>query len=346
MTPRVAIGPAEVAGTSKALELALRAHHVDVELALWAPSPFGYPGGRVLGRLERIAYSAAAPFRRDVLHYQYGSTWARTIDAWWARLWRRTLVCTYHGDDCRIPSIAQRDYPARGRVVPMSRERWVRRRLRALGSVADAAVVADLELASYVEGSFRRVYVAPLPLLPAPAPTPVEPRAGPPVVLHAASDPVVKGTDQIRAAVEAAAARIPLEFRVLSGATHDEVVRALREADVVVDQLNSVTSGVFALEALRFGRPVFGEYDKAALAPYQSDLPVVRVTANTLASELESVLQDPRRRAELAAAGPAYVARNHDLERVGRSMLRIYDHARSAPHGVYAVSESGVAALG
>ncbi len=346
MKPRVAIGPAELAGTVMGWEEGLRAHGVDVEVVLWAPSPFGYESGRVLGRGARVLYGLLAPFRRDVLHYQYGSTWARTVDAWWARLLRRTTVCTYHGDDCRIPSVAQRQFPARARVVAPARESWVRRRLRALGAACDAALVADLELATYVRPYFRRVYVTPLPLHRDPVDAPTQREEGPPVVVHAASDPVVKGTEAIRAAVEEVGTRLPLRFRVLSGASYDEVARELRRAEVVVDQLNSVTSGVFALEALRLGLPVLGEFDPAALAPYQHDLPVVRVTPETLAGELETLLRDEERRQRLAAAGPPYVARNHDPVQVAATLLEIYAHARRSSHGTYLATADGISSLG
>jgi glycosyltransferase involved in cell wall biosynthesis len=343
---RVGIGPAELAGTVMGWEEGLRALGVDVEVVLWAPSPLGYESGRVLGRVGRVLYGLRAPFRRDVLHYQYGSTWARTFDAWWARAFRRTLVCTYHGDDCRIPSVAQRLFPARARVVAPDRERWARTRLRALGAVCDAALVADNELATYVGPYFRRVYITPLPLHRDPIAAPLQPEPGPPVVLHAPSDPGVKGTEMIRAAVEEVAERVALRFRVLTGASYEEVARELRRAHVVVDQLNSATSGVLALESLRLGLPVLGEYDPRALAPYQQDLPVVRVTPETLADELEELLLDEERRSSLAAAGPAYVRRNHDPVRVARTLLEIYAHARRSPRGTYLATADGISSLG
>lgn len=344
--PRVAIGPAELAGTVMGYEEGLRSRGADVEVVLWAPSPFGYASGRVLGRGARVLYGIRAPLRRDVFHYQYGSTFARTFDAWWARALRRTLVCTYHGDDCRIPSVARRLFPARARVVPAERERFARRRLRWLGVVAHAAIVADLELATYVREYFRLVYVAPLPLHSDPLREPRTPAPGVPLVLHAASDPAVKGSDLVRAAAEDVSSRVPLELRVLTRARYDDVARELRRAHVVIDQLNSVTSGVFALEALRLAIPVLGEYDPAALAPYQRDLPVVRVTPETLPGELEALLRDPDRLATLGAQGPRYVTRNHDPGRVADAMLGVYEHARRARRGVYLATADGISPLG
>jgi hypothetical protein len=313
----------------------LSARGARVQVVLWAAPPFGYAVGRVAGRGRRVAFALAAPFRNDVLHYQYGSTWAKTVDAYWAKLLGRTLACTYHGDDCRLYSVARDRFPARARVVDPARENAARRRLRRLGRVLDAALVADRELATYVAPFTRRVYVTPLPLHPDPLESaPVRPDS-PPIVLHAASDPRTKGSAEISAAVDQVSRRVQLEYRHLTAASYEEVARALRHATVVVDQLNSVTSGVFALEALRLGVPVLGEYDPAALAPYQDGLPVVRVSPSTLAHELERLLTDAERRARAGAAGPEYVRRHHDPARVAETVLAVYRHASGGPEGAF-----------
>jgi glycosyltransferase involved in cell wall biosynthesis len=280
-------------------------------------------------------FALAAPFGNDVLHYQYGSTWAKTVDAYWAKLFRRTLACTYHGDDCRLYSVARERFPARARVVDPAREDSARRRLRRLGRVLHAALVADRELATYVSPFTRRVYVTPLPLHPDPLGNEPVQHGSTPVVLHAASDERTKGSPEISAAVDKVSRRVPLEYRRLTAVAHEEVARELRQASVVIDQLNSATSGVFALEALRLGVPVLGEYDPAALAPYQAELPVIRVSPATLAEELERLLADARRRASIGAAGPEYVRRNHDPGRVAETVLAVYRHARGGPEGVF-----------
>ncbi len=211
---RVAIGPSEVAGCSGALAEGLRANGCDAEVVLAFRSPL-YDGGQVLGRGDRVLYAAEAPFRRDVFDYQYASTWLPFfVDAYWARLLGRTLVAHCHGDDCRQYGIAQRLFPARGRAGSPSGDARTRRRLRALGRACHAALVADLELATYVEPYFSHVYVTPLPLRLELAPdTPPRRPEEPLVVLHAPSDPRIKGTEVIAAAVQAAARR----FRSNSG---------------------------------------------------------------------------------------------------------------------------------
>jgi glycosyltransferase involved in cell wall biosynthesis len=345
--PRVAIGPTEVAGCAAALGLGLRRVGAAAEVVLWSPSPYGFAADRVLGRLARVAYALRAPARNDVLHYQFGSTWLPFfVDARWSRLWRRTIVVTYHGDDCRLYGIARTRFPARGRAGDPAGDEHVRRRVQRLARTSHAALVADLELATYVAPFYRRVYVTPLPLYPDSEPDRRDPGSGSAaVVVHAASDPRIKGTDVIVSAAEAVARRVDLDFRLLTGVPRARVLEELARADIVIDQLNSVTSGIFALEAMRRGLPVLGEIDPAALAPYQAELPLVRVTPALLERELEALVRDPDRRARIGAAGREYVKRRHSEEAVGRTMLALYRHARESEPGAYEATADGIRRL-
>lgn len=345
----MAVGPTEISGVCAALAAGLRRAGAEAEVVLWRPpNPRGYPANRVLGRLGRAVYSLLLPFRRDVAHYQFGCTWVPWyLDAWWARAWGRARVVTYHGDDCRLYGVARELFPARGRAGDPAVDDGRRLRMRRLSRVTQAALVNDLELATYVRPSFNRVYVTPLALHETERYRPAAPRSNtePLIILHAPTDPVIKGTDAIRAAVAVAAKQVPLELRVLTGVGHDVVARELGRADLVVDQLNSVTVGIFALEALRAGVPVLCEFDRAALAPFQRDIPVVAVTAETLAAELVALARDPARRAELGAEGPAFIAATHDADRVASAALQIYAHVRSAPLGIYEATAEGITRL-
>ena len=313
----------------------LEALGADVEVVL-SQTSFAFPAPQLVrGRVARMLYGLAAGLRRDVLHLHFGVSWAPfNADAAWARLWRRTLVASYFGDDCRLAEVARARFAGRGRVTDPARDEAVRRRLRRLGTLCHAAIAADMELATYLRPYFERIYLVPVPVRPAPE-HPSRARSERPVVVHIPSDPAIKGTERIREAVDAVAHRVPLEFRLLPRVLHDEAMRELSRADVVVDQLNSVTTGVLALEAMQLGLPVLSEVDPRALAPFQRESPAVPVTPESLESELEALLRDPTRRADLGERGRAFVARVHAAPKVAASVLRVYEHASTAEAGLY-----------
>jgi glycosyltransferase involved in cell wall biosynthesis len=343
---RVALGPMDVAGIVTRLAPQLEALGADVEVLL-SYAPFGFPAARVAGRGARAAYGARAAVRRDVLHFHFGVSWLPwNLDARWARIWRRTLVVSYYGDDCRIAEVAKARFPARGRVTDPRRDPGVRRRLARLGRICHAATAADMELATYLSPYFKRVYLVPLPVPDDPPREQARRKSStPPVVVHVSSAPALKGTATIRSAVEAVARRVPLEFRVLERIPHERVVEELAEADIVVDQLNSATTGLLALEAMQFGLPVLCELDPRARAPFQLDSPVVAVAPETLETELEKLVRDSARRVELGDRGREFVSRVHAAPRVAAALLRVYGHAPRAAPGLYEAAPEAVRPL-
>ncbi|WP_448003819.1 glycosyltransferase [Agromyces bauzanensis] len=74
---------------------------------------------------------------------------------------------------------------------------------------------------------------------------------GPVLIVHAPSNPALKGTDEVRRAIsELAARRQDFEYRELSGVTNDEVLAALAEAHIVLNEFYSYMPGVFGIEAM------------------------------------------------------------------------------------------------
>jgi glycosyltransferase involved in cell wall biosynthesis len=268
---RVAIGPTDPAGTSGALASGLRSLGVRAAAVVWSQHPFGYRADRVLGRGDRYAFALRAPFAHDVFHYQ-GFTWVRRFaDALWARAFGRTLVVNFHGDDCRLYGVARALFPPRGRTGDPTKDALVVGRVERFARICHAAIVHDLELATYVVPRFERVYLVPPALHDAPAPVPAE-RDDRPVVVHAPSDPSFKGTPKIEAAIDVLRQRVPVDFRLVRDVPNHLALRELAAADAVVDQLDSVNVGVVALEAMRLGKPVLSQLSARALAPYQAGL--------------------------------------------------------------------------
>lgn len=352
MSHRVLLAPSEVAGVAGAQRDALRArgHHAD--LVIMAAHPFGFPADRVAGSLRaRALEGLRAPLRHEILHWQFGTTLCEFVDAAWARVAGRPVQLMHlWGDDCRRLDVMRRHHPARARVFAASGardQRTVLRRLRLAARLCDAALVSDLELASYVIDLFETVYVVPTPLrlpLISPAEAPALEGDGP-VVLHAPSQAPIKGTQEILAALDDVAARRPLRVRTVSGVSHEEVVAEIARADLVVDQLNSESPGILALEAMALGRPVLLEFRRDALAPFASGNPAVAVTGQTLAAEVERLCDDAPERERLGAAGRRYVGAVHDAGLVARALEHVYADARDAGPGLFEATAAGIRPL-
>lgn len=347
---RILLAPVETAGVAHALRNGLRRRGHEATVAVFAPHPFGIPHDKLLrGYGRRAATGLAAPWRYDVLHFQFGTSLAEFLDVVWARAVRRPLVLMhYWGDDCRLPEITRTMHPSRSRVydaVPRNAT-TTRRRLRLAGRLCHAAIVSDLELLAHVWPYFSRVYVVPTPVELPDTIEDLPPLEGEgPIVFHAPSEARIKGTAEILAALGALAQTRPLRPRTVSGLPRGEVLAELRRADIVVDQLNSETPGVFAIEAMMLGRPVVLEYRRAQLAPFAQDTPLVAATPETLTARVAELCDDPGLRAALGRKGEDFARRLHSADRVAVAIEHVYAHARTAAPGLFEATPDGIRPL-
>ena len=190
----------------------------------------------------------------------------------------------------------------------------------AYGRLADAQIVGSYDAARWIP----EAEVVP-PGIDLSAIEPVPPRADAPVrVAHAALSRRRKGTELVVAACE----ELGLELDVIENVRHDEVGPRLARADIVVDQLNSGWYGLFAIEAMAYGKPVVGYiHDEAATrtaAAFGVDLPIVRTTKETLAADLRPLLESAEERRARGAAGRSYVERVHDADKMADRLIDIY----------------------
>jgi glycosyltransferase involved in cell wall biosynthesis len=190
----------------------------------------------------------------------------------------------------------------------------------AYGRLADAQIIGSYDAARWIPDA----EVVP-PGIDLSAIEPVTRRADGPVrVAHAALSRRRKGTELVVAACE----ELELELDVIENVRHDEVGPRLARADIVVDQLNSGWYGLFAIEAMAYGKPVVGYiHDDAATrtaAAFGVEVPIARTTKETLAADLRSLAASDEERRSRGAAGRAYVERVHDADRMADRLIDIY----------------------
>ena len=349
---RVLHVPTAVGGHPGGLARAERELGLDsVAVSLFRPD-FGHPADRVLGRPGDGAARRALQRGRlllrmcsvDVVHYNFGepllpiphgtagllAAVERRLalrDVTLLRTLGKRIVVTFQGDDARQAIVG-------GLLVQATPERYTpeldaarRRTIAAFDRNADAIFFLNPDLAAVLPE--RAAFLPYASVDPLEWEVHPESSDGPPLVVHAPSDPRVKGTDQIMAAVARLRADgVPLRFELVQGVDREVVRSALERSAVVVDQLNAGWYGGLAVEAMALGKPVVAALDQLGLpcvpAGLRRDLPVVDASADTLADRLRALLASAEERRRLGLAGRAFVEQWHDPRAVARTVIETY----------------------
>lgn len=345
---RIYHGPENIAGIGGYLAAWQRAHGMDATFVTLRDATPHANHDRDLGLrgkplpvrfLRRARFFLESLFRYDVFHFYYARTLLPgNLDLPLLKLLGKKVLMTYCGDDVRLAAVEARRNPYWDRLPEAfhraGRDRTRRRRMRrqrrfvdlffaprdmyahALEEIPAEKIDKDLWIHNTMDLSAARAAAEP------------PPRAaeGPPVVVHAPTNPGVKGTEHVLAAVERLRAEgVPFEFRLVQGVPNHEAQRIYREeADVIVDQLLLGAFGSLAIEGMLFGKPVVGYLIEETRAAHFPDCPIVNATIDDLADVLRRLLRDPGERARLGREGRAFVARHFDRDAIGERLTEIY----------------------
>lgn len=154
---------------------------------------------------------------------------------------------------------------------------------------------------------------------------------GVPVVVHAPTDPAVKGTRFVHAAIERLKAEgVELEYVQVEGSSRAEARRTFEHADLLVDQLLAGWYGGVAVELMALGKPVVcylrrEDLDRVPEA-MREELPIIEATPESLYDVLRAWLVTRRHELpEVGRRGRAFVERWHDPLAIAARMKRDYE---------------------
>jgi glycosyltransferase involved in cell wall biosynthesis len=161
------------------------------------------------------------------------------------------------------------------------------------------------------------------------APDPPDPRAV--RVLHAPSNPGPKGTDVVRATIEALRARgHAIAYVEITGRPNRDVIAAIQASDLVIDEVYSDTpmSG-FAAEAASCGKPaVVGSYYVTQIrdvVPPDLMPPSAFCHPAGLEREVERLVVDPGLRVELGNRARAFLRDHWSARRVAAKFVLLIE---------------------
>ncbi len=133
-------------------------------------------------------------------------------------------------------------------------------------------------------------------------------------VLHVPSrtNPPIKGTRHIDPVLTKLAEEGLIRYLRAESVPHEDMPAMVKQADVVVDQIQTGSYGVAAVEAMSAGRLVVGNVATDVRALISTDLPIVDSSPSELELVIRHIVAHRGEYTSVAASGPRYVAEFHN----------------------------------
>lgn len=275
--------------------------------------------------LEKVMSDALDRF--EVFHFHYGRTMhAQFMDLPYLKRMNKKRLMHHWGNDVRTETAATRNnpYAYTGDSPPAEH---IHRTLCELSRFVDDAIVQDYEVYPYVSDYYERVHVVPI-AFDVHNTTPSYPTLenDMPLVVHAPTNPLFKGTAQIEAAMERLREEgCRFEYRRVEKMSNAEALQLYRRADIVVDQILCGSYGLLAVESMALGKPVVGFIREDLVSMFPEAPPIESATPDTVQAVVRALLTDPQRRRTRGWMGRKYAEKHHDTQVVATKLLAIYN---------------------
>lgn len=158
-----------------------------------------------------------------------------------------------------------------------------------------------------------------------------EPKARP-MVVHAPTDDLLKGTNFVLKAVEELKEEgLDFDFRLIKDMPNAQALEQYRAADIVIDQILIGWYGVLAMEAMAMGKAVIAYIRDDLTGYFGAQLPLLNANPETIKQVLRGAVKDAELRQEVGRHGRTFVEATHDSRRVARDLAKIYDEMLAKP---------------
>lgn len=324
-----------------------RAGH-EAEVWEFGDNAFGFPKDRridIYAGDTRLIWDAFADAvgRFDVFHFNFGrsfftSPWPiGAVPPFWdlpvLRSLGKKVFFTFHGTDCRTRRVQDAENPwsfYRYADIPVDDDR-VEQTVEIIRTYANKMLITSPEYAIFVPDAELQPRTLDLQEWPKQPPAQREI----PKILHVPSARGTKGThivvEGLRALEEDG---VKFEFVLLEGAPHSEAMRAIADADIVIDNVLTGDYEVVSLEAMACNRvPVAYRQSRSKTA--FPDAPVFEVDPPSFPERMRALVEDVSQRRALAQRGRDFMAHAHDAPVVAARLLELYEQDAPAPALAY-----------
>lgn len=143
-----------------------------------------------------------------------------------------------------------------------------------------------------------------------------------PLVVHAPSNPLLKGSARIREAMGNLESKGLITYREITGIPADQVRATVADADIFIDQLQMGLHGVASLEAMSVGVPVVAEVGSRVRQEMRNltglEIPIAEANPDTIEDVVAQLAQDLELRERLGREGMEYGETVHSEQAAGQ----------------------------
>ncbi len=332
---RIMHGFSEVAGQGFYSVLGLKKMNEMAEMVVWLPNRFAYPYDKTLNIdknkrifmpvyvMKLVCFFVLSLFRYNTFHFHYGRSFFLNHELSILKLCNKKIFYEFHGSDIRNNEIAHK----RNKYFPaneVNQSRMIKRN-ETICQKADGIILHDYELFAYLPEEGEKVHFVPL-RIDTGAFTPVypDPAVDKITIVHAPSNPKIKGTPYVIEAINELKKKYPIDFILVQNKTQDEARKIYEKADIIIDQLIIGTYGVFALEGMALGKPVITYIMNDMLKTFPDELPIQNANIDNIKSVIENLIIHPELRKQIGMASRKYVEDYHDYRKIAAYLMKIY----------------------
>lgn len=303
--------------------------------------PYSHPDQPLVTRARKRAQAADVMIRRilwaDVVHWHYGFTSGlQSAILQFTRILGKPQFVEFWGSDIRIPDIEAADNPHYASVMAGHEYRQAESldnslRRQRIFHRAHARVLFSIGMREHLAHGLLpvRIHVPQRIDISAYRVCFPDPAMREPLIAHAPTAPILKGTAAIQEAIDRINRETSVRYDLIHGVPRPLALERMAACDIFVDQLRLGHHGLAALEAMALGKPVIAYIKPSMRRQYPPDLPIVMADPTNIASVLADLVRDGRRRRELGEAGRRYVERHHDASVLARRLCECYALARA-----------------
>jgi len=150
-------------------------------------------------------------------------------------------------------------------------------------------------------------------------------------IFHAPNHKEIKGTKHLISAVNALIAEgMNIELDLVQKVSNDEVLKRIRNADLVADQFIVGWYAMFALEAMSSGKPVLCYLRKDLVSFYEDvglvekgEIPLVSCSCSEIKDSIADLYNNREQLNEIGRRSREYVVKHHSLDSIGKKFLEI-----------------------